>query len=87
MAMDKLTPADKATLVKMIRDYLTSKGITLPPVRQEIKEVRKEMKEEIKDIRKNTRDALKEKRDAMQAKIKELRSNGKATFKEFTVTK
>jgi DNA-binding transcriptional MerR regulator len=80
MAMDKLTPADKATLVKMIRDYLTSKGITLPPVRQEIKEVRKEMKEEIKDIRKNTR-------DAMQAKIKELRSNGKATFKEFTVTK
>lgn len=75
MAMGKLSSTDKETLIKMIKDFLTSKGISItPPARQEIKEIRKEAKEEIKEIRKNTRDALKAKRDALKAKINDFNS-------------
>ncbi len=90
MAMAQLSPADREALVKMIKDYLVSKGID--PVkyaekRDEIKELRKDTREDVKEMRKKTREATKAKREEMREKIKEIRGNGKATFKEFTVTK
>lgn len=90
MAMAQLSPADREALVKMIKDYLLSKGIDpakYAEKRDEIKELRKDTHEDIKEMRKKTREAAKAKREEMREKIKEMRGNGKATFKEFTVTK
>jgi hypothetical protein len=47
MAIGALSPADRATLVKMIKDYLLSKGVDpakYTEKRDEIKEIRKELK-------------------------------------------
>lgn len=90
MAMGQLSVADREALVKMIKDYLVSKGIDpakYAEKRDEIKEVRKDTKEEIKSMRDKMHADRKAKMEEMRAKIKEMRANGKATFKEFTVTK
>lgn len=76
LAIGALSPADRETLIKMIKDYLVSKGVD--PVkyaekRDEIKEVRKDTREAVKDMR----DA---KRDEMKAKIRDLRSNGSGSW-------
>jgi hypothetical protein len=78
LAIGALSPADRATLVKMIRDYLVSKDVDpakYAEKREEIKEVRKEGREEIKDMKKKNKEEMKDKRDALKAKIKELRKN------------
>jgi hypothetical protein len=90
LAIGALSPADREALMKMIKDYLMSKGIDpakYAEKRDEIKDMKKDMRDEAKDMRKATREEIQKKRDEMQAKIKEMRGNGKATFKEFTVTK
>ena len=89
LAMGQLAPADRATLVKMIKDYLVSKGIDpakYAEKRDEIKEVRKETRVEIKETRKATEEELKNarkklqeaakaKREEMREKIKSIRGN------------
>lgn len=108
LAIGALAPADREALVKIIKDYLTSKGIDpakYAEKRDEMKEIKKEAHQEIKDVRQAGRDAAKAKREEMKAKIETLRGHGKvnvqdismmkgsgmgagkATFKEFTVTK
>ena len=88
--MGQLSVADRAALVKMIKDYLLSKGIDpakYAEKRDEIKEIRKDTREDVKEMRKKAMEAAKAKREEMREKIKEIRGNGKATFKEFTITK
>ena len=94
LAIGALSPADRATLVKMIRDYLISKGIdpakyadkgwdgTIKGGKAEISEIKKDTREEIKDMRQTTRDAMKAKRDEMMTKIKEIKGNSEGK-KEF----
>jgi Spy/CpxP family protein refolding chaperone len=74
LAMGKLTPEQRAELVELIRDYLSSKGITIPA---EIKEQRDAIKKEIKDLRKQTREEIRDKRTDMRVKVKELREKKK----------
>ena len=70
LALGKLSVADRAELVKMIRTYLASKGVTLPTVElKEIKEERKEIKQDRKEYLKK----MKERRDTLREKMKELR--------------
>lgn len=79
LAIGALSPADRETLVKMIKDYLVSKGIDpakYAEKRDEIKEVRKDTREAVKEMRDANRDEIKQKRDEMKAKIRDLRSNG-----------
>ena len=74
MAMGKLSSADKATLITMIKEYLKSKGVTVEAVkeiRKEIKEIRKDAKEEIKA----KRDTLKAKLDALKTKRNDFNSS------------
>ncbi len=55
MAIGKLTPADRDTLVKMIREYLVSKGVDLAGFadkKDAIKDMKKETKTEIKEVKK-----------------------------------
>jgi hypothetical protein len=66
MAMGKLSSADKATLVTMIKNYLISKGIALPATTPDIRK-------EIKELRKDTREEIKMKRDIMKAKIQAMK--------------
>jgi hypothetical protein len=78
LAIGALSPADRATLVKMIHDCLVSKGVDpakYAEKREDIKEVRKEEREEIKNMKKKNKEEMKDKRDALKAKIKELRKN------------
>jgi hypothetical protein len=86
LAIGALSPADRATLVKMIRDYLVSKGIDpakYADMRDEIKEVRKEGRDEMKDMKKKNHEEIKEKRDEMRSKIKEMKGNGKVSMQDF----
>ena len=92
MAIGRLSPADRDTLIKMIREYLTSKGIDLAGFadkKDEIKEVKKEIKTdnkemkqeartEIKTIRNATQDAMRMKREEMRKRVTEIR-NGSGT--------
>ena len=96
LAIGQLSPADREALVKMIKDYLVSKGIDpakYAEKREEIKDAKKEMKDKIKDMRKEgrekmkdmrkaTREEIQKKRDEMQAKIKEMRGNGKVNVQD-----
>ena len=75
LAIGALSPADREALVKIIKDYLLSKGIDpvkYAEMRDEIKDMRGDTREEIKDIRQTTRDVTKVKRDEMMTKIKAL---------------
>lgn len=77
MAMGKLSSADKATLITMIKEYLKSKGVTVEAVkevRKEIKEARKDAHEEIKEIRKDAKEEIKAKRDTLKAKLDALKA-------------
>ncbi len=74
LALGKLSPADRAELVKMIRNYLASKGVALPTA--PAKELKKEIKEERKEIKQDRKEYLKkmkERREALREKMKELR--------------
>lgn len=76
LAIGALSPTDRATLVKMIRDYLVSKGVDpakYAEKREEIKEYRKDAHEDIKDMRKKNQEAIKVKREEMKAKIKDMK--------------
>jgi tetrahydromethanopterin S-methyltransferase subunit D len=77
LAIGALSPTDRATLVKMIRDYLLSKGVDpakYAEKRDEIRESREDMRDKIKDMRKATREDIKKKRDEMKEKIKSLKN-------------
>jgi hypothetical protein len=76
MAMGQLTTTDRATLVQMIRDYLTSKGIDpakYAEKREEIKEIKKETRDTIQSARKTHVDTMKAKRMEMRGKIQDIR--------------
>ena len=93
MAIGKLTPADREALIKMIREYLVSKGVDLAgfadkkdaikdmkkETKTEIKEVKKEARTEIKTIRTTTQNTAKMKREEMRKKITEIRNGSGAT--------
>lgn len=71
-AFAKLTPEQRTELTKIVRDYITSKGITIPVTN----EIRKEVKKEIKEIKKETKEARedhKERIRANQEKMKKMR--------------
>lgn len=90
LAIGALSPADRATLVKMIQDYLVSKGIDpakYAEKREEMKDIRKETHQEIKDIRQTGRDAAKIKREEMKAKIETLRGHGKVNVQDISMTR
>jgi hypothetical protein len=90
MAMRQLSPADRIALVKMIKDYLLSKGIDpakYAEMREEIKEVKKDTRSDIKDIRKTAMDAAKAKREEMRGKIKDIRGSGKVNVQDMSMTK
>jgi hypothetical protein len=85
LAIGQLSPADREALIKMIKDYLVSKGIDpakYAEKRDEIKDMKKDMRDEAKDMRKATREEIQKKRDEMQAKIKEMRGNGKVNVQD-----
>lgn len=80
LAIGKLSSTDRETLMKTIREYLTSKGIDLAQIaekREEIKDIKKETRETIKDIVKTTqntiKNSIKTKREEMRSQIREIR--------------
>ncbi len=80
--MGQLTTTDRATLVQMIRDYLTSKGIDpakYAEKREEIKEIKKETRDTIKSARKTHTDTMKAKRMEMRGKIQDIRQGSGST--------
>ena len=93
MAIGKLSPTDRDALLKMIREYLTAKGVNLTEFadkkdevkevkkesKTEIKEVKKEARTEIKTIRTTTQNTAKMKREEMRKKITEIRNGSGAT--------
>jgi hypothetical protein len=85
LAIGKLSPTDRETLVKMIREYLTSKGIDLAQFaekREEIKDIKKETRETIKDIVKTNQNTIKNtiktKREEMRSQIREIRQGSES---------
>jgi pyruvate/oxaloacetate carboxyltransferase len=86
MAIAQLSPTDRETLVKMIREYLTSKGVDLTKYaekREEIRDIKKETRDDTKEIKKESKteiiairtkaqESLRIKREEMRAKIKAL---------------
>ncbi len=90
MAMKQLSVADHIALMKMIKEYLISKGVDpekYAEMREEIKEIKKETREDIKEVRKTAMDTAKTKRDEMRAKIKALRGAGKVNVQDISMTK
>ncbi len=93
MAIGKLSPADRDALIKMIREYLTAKGVNLTEfadkkdevkevkneTKIEIKEVKKEARTEVKTIRNTVQNTAKTKREEMRKKITEIRNGSGAT--------
>lgn len=76
LAIGQLSPADRETLVKMIKDYLASKGIDpakYAEMRDEKKDMKKDTREAVKDMRDTTREEIKKKKEEMQAKIKDMK--------------
>ena len=73
LAIGALSPADREILMKMVRDYLLSKGID--PVKYA------EMREEIKDMRKDTHDEIKDMRKSGRDEIKDMRKSGRDSIK------
>ena len=77
LAIGALSPADRATLVKMIRDYLISKGIDpakYAEKRDEMHDMKREDREEIRDIKKDYRDSTKIKRKEMKERVQQIKS-------------
>lgn len=71
-AIAKLSSTDRDTLVKIIHDYLTSKGITISDVKtikQDIKDTRQEVKWEIKDTRAAVHQVIKDTRETLKKDI------------------
>lgn len=90
MAIRQLSPADHIALVKMIKEYLVSKGIDpakYADMRDDIKELRKDVRTEVKDMRGTTHDAIKLKQEEMRAKVKALRSSGKVNVQDISMMK
>lgn len=77
LAIGTLSPTDRETLLKMIKDYLVSKGIDpakYAEKRDEIREIRQEGREEIRDIKKSRNDAMKMKREEMKEKVQQIKT-------------
>ena len=85
LAIGQLSPADREALIKMIKDYLVSKGIDpakYAEKRHEIKDMKKEMKEKMKDMRKECREKMKDLRETTREQIKEKREEMKDKIRE-----
>ena len=73
--------------MKMVKDYLLSKGIDpvkYAEMRDEIKDTRDEIKDtrdEIKDMRKSGRDEIKDMRKSGRDEIKDMRKSGRDATK------
>lgn len=81
----KLSPADRETLTKIIRDFLLSKGITIEvkkDMKKEIKEIRDTAKKEIKDTREATKKEIEKKRDLLKESLQKKREALKSYKKE-----
>jgi hypothetical protein len=76
MAMAQLSPADRATLDQMIRDYLTSKGIDTTKFaekREAVKAVKQETRTAIQAVREEKKQVIQTKRIEMRGKIRDIR--------------
>lgn len=72
----KLSPADRETLIKMIREYLISKGVTISDrkeMKQEIRDIKDTTKQEIKDTREAAKKEIEKKRDIMKEALEKKR--------------
>ncbi len=90
MAVQQLSPTDHAALMKMIKEYLVSKGIDpakYADMRDEIREVKQESREEMKEMRKDNQEEMKMKRDEMRGKVKDIRSHGKVNVQDISITR
>jgi hypothetical protein len=90
LAIRALSPADRATLMKMVRDYLVSKGIDptkYAEERDEINEIRQDGHDDIMDMRKRNQEAMKAKRDEMRARIREVRENSRVSVQDISMTR
>lgn len=77
----QLSQADREALAKIIRDYLTSKGITVvdtETMREEWKDLRKETHEDIKNLRKDLHEEYKATRLSMTVTFNQRRAALKA---------
>jgi hypothetical protein len=66
LAIGQLSPADREALVKMIKDYLVSKGIDpakYAEKREEIKDAKKKLKEKNEDLKSQMNDFLEKLRE------------------------
>ena len=78
LAIGALSPTDRQALMKMIRDYLVSKGIDLTKYaekRDEMKDMKKDMHEEVKEMKKATREEIQKKRDQMKDEMSKLKAS------------
>ena len=69
----QLSAADRATLVATIRTYLVSKGIVLrtEAIRDEMKQIKKDIHKAMKTMRKNMHDTLKQKQREMKEQLED----------------
>lgn len=82
MAMAQLSATDREALIKMIKEYLVSKGIDptkYAEKREEIKMIKKQTKEEIKASREKLKEENKAKREEMRNKVKDIRGKNKSS--------
>ena len=101
LAIGALSPADRTILVKMIKDYLLSKGVDpakYAEKREDIKDMKREMHDDAKEMRKDmhdkmkamkkmTREDIQKRRDEMRAKMEGIRASGKVNVQDISMTK
>ena len=78
LAIGALSPTDRQALMKLIRDYLVSKGIDLTKYaekRDEMKDMKKDMHDEVKEMKKATREEIQKKRDQMKDEMSKLKAS------------
>lgn len=79
LAMGQLSQSDGEALMKMIREYLASKGIVMPAyqevreMHQEVRQMRQDAKEDMKQAREQFRESMKNKREALKLKVRDTR--------------
>ena len=71
--IQKLSATDRATLVATIHTYLVSKGIVLrtEAIRDEMKQIKKDIHKAMKTMRKNMHDTLKQKQREMKEQLED----------------
>ena len=78
LAIGALSPTDRQALMKLIRDYLVSKGIDLTKYaekRDEMKDMKKDMHDEVKEMKKATREEIQKKRDQMKDEMSKMKAS------------